>query len=69
VPRSGTLKRSTTGQLSPKEALDIHVFNGIEIPDCLPLNKDRGDIKMVLITKSGDVSSAELEVPSLVLDN
>lgn len=59
VPRSETPRRPTTGQLGPKKAPDVHMFNGVEILDCLPLDKDWGMFKISMITKSGDVSSAK----------
>lgn len=38
---------------------EVHIYNGVEIPDCLPVNKDQGEFQRALITKSSDVSSAE----------
>ena len=42
----------------------MHVYKGVEIPECLPRNKDRGEFQMALIIESGDVSSAEYSMSS-----
>lgn len=59
VPRSKTPKRPTTCQIGLKKAPDIHVFISYEILDCLPLNKDQGEFKTMLINMSSEMSSAE----------
>lgn len=37
----------------------MNVYKGVEIPNCQPYNKDRGEFQCALVTSSGDVSSAE----------
>jgi hypothetical protein len=48
------------GQLGLKaKGTEVRVYNRVEIPDFLPLNKDQGELQHAPITKSGNVSSAE----------
>ncbi|CAD6224123.1 unnamed protein product [Miscanthus lutarioriparius] len=60
---TATLSLHPAQSVSEKDP-DQGPTKGVEIPDCLPRNKDRGEFQMVLIIESGDVSSAEYSMSS-----